>query len=79
MTDAEKSVISYHPVELYKILESSTTVSSLMGGRSKVIICSSSKVRVNCTLLGFCFPKSTWETLLWASTSLLCLGSSFVT
>ena len=79
MTDAEKSLISYHLVELYMILKSSTTISSLMGGRNKVIICSSGKVCVNWMLLGFCFPKSTWETLLWTPTGLLCLRNSSVT
>jgi len=65
--DAEKSLISYQLVELQKILESSTTISSLMGSRNKIIICSICKVCVNCMLLAFCFLKSTWETLLWSA------------
>lgn len=78
MVDAEKSLISYHLVDLHKTLESSITISSLMGGRNKVIICSRGKVCVNWMLLGFCFPKSAWEALLWTPASLLCLGNSFV-
>lgn len=57
MIDARKSLISYHLVELFKILESSTTISSLMGGRNEVIISSSSKVCVNWMLLGFVFQN----------------------
>lgn len=79
MIDAEKSLVSSHLVEFHVILESSDTVSSLTGVRNRVIICSSSKVCVNWMLLGFHFPNSIWETLLWTPTSLLCLGNSSVT
>lgn len=57
MIDGQKSSVSYHIVELYKILEGSTTISSSVGGRNKVINCSGNKVCINCLLLGFCFPK----------------------
>lgn len=55
MIDGQKSYVSYQIVELYKILESSTTINSSVGGGNKVINCK--KVCINCLLLGFCFPK----------------------